>query len=298
MKSFNQYISTIAEAKNSKTPCAKIFERLVFGYKRGKGFNNESDTPQEGRIRRSVEDWIGTAASTKQVVRDFEKIKECASKYPDEFKPTVEEAWRGIGTDMDRISKWISFKKLMESTDVLQIGSLTYVGVPVQYKPGKDIESWAAEPAVAARFAVDNSGGPYGSNVRDIKYVKELMNEYVRWKNTGKRSEDFDERNHILDMREAIQFDYEDLLNGTVPVVFRIKADKNCVFSEWFANALGMMLLRSRESEVTRVASRTTTVPGTMYIPKTVVDNMIRYENLMDEVVENIPKLKGVPRLK
>lgn len=281
----------------SKSKCAKIFERMVFGYKRGKGWGFEGNTKQEDALFLSVDAWIADGQIYSDTVKNLEKIKNCINHYPNELKPSVKEIWRGISVVPERALKWLPYKKLKESKDVLKIGSLTYVGLPMRYKPGKQVESWAAEPAVATRFAMQGTVAKWlKSNAGDMEYVTEKVEKYI--KRRDRNSKGFDEQKHIKEIRETIDMFYKSLtVWREIPLIFTMKTDKNCLFSEWFANALSIKILDKKESEVTRVTRNiNVTTPATIYIPKVMADNMIRYENVVDEVVAKIPKLKGVPR--
>jgi hypothetical protein len=288
--------------KEFKSPCSKIFEKLVFGYKKGRGFSqdHEENTVKEGDIEYSVTSWITAADYSKGDLKNFEILKSCVGSYPDEFKPTVSEIWRGLGVSVNNNlnKKWLPMASFMRSKDILKIGKTTYVGASIDYKQGKELESWAAEPAVADRFARENSGfDPYfrrGYFMKEIPRLDKSLAKQEKLKKE-KRTDEYE----YSDLKSENSWDLESIIenlneahfeitSSSVPVVITGKTDKNCLFSEWFANALSLQKGLGKESEVLRVVSdKDNSMKAKIYIQKSFID-VIKQHQEMVEMLESV----------
>lgn len=290
------------KTKEFKTPCSKIFEKLVFGYKKGRGFSqdHEENTEKESDIEDSVFSWISAADYSGSDLKNFEILKSCVKSYPDEFKPTVSEIWRGLGVSVKNNlnKKWLPMASFIRSKDILKIGKTTYVGASIDYRQGKELESWAAEPAVADRFARENSGfDPYfrrGYFMKEIPRLDKSLAKQEKLKKE-KRTDEYE----YSDLKSENSWDLEaiienlndahfEITSSSVPVVITGKTDKNCLFSEWFANALSLQKGLGKESEVLRaVSDKDNSMKAKIYIQKSFIDVIKQHQEIV-EMLESV----------
>jgi len=279
------------EKEFNKNPCTKVFQRLVFGIEQGKYGTREQNTKREEEIEMSVSDWIGGDAmysdghADDKMVADFQFIKKCVKDYPNEFEPTVSVVWRGIGVDGSVAKRILPLDRLLKSKDLLEIGkgkkAKTYVGVPVEYKANRAIQSWAAEPAVAAHFATQE--GLFGGSVSvlpspDVKFILKQANGF-------KAASKADKKSIVRSIVRTMDYAYKEIMEGmNVPIVYTMPTDDGCIFSEWFANILGTRNSIGKETEVTRIVRTGTKTPAKAYVNQTWVELIKKYNEVFDEL--------------
>ena len=265
----------------NKTPCGKIFQELVFGWKQGRGrLEVEPNTDKEEDIKAGVTNYISGNDVNATVVKAFKELKACTKQYPDALRPTVTHAWRGVAISVKDAIRFLPMKALLKSSDRLQIGSGTYVGARGVYKPRREIESWAAEPKIANQFA--NEGSVFSTARqshldRVVKDAKRLM--------SGKREND---PYALPDLIDEFGYAYKELLNESdLQIVFNIKVDSDFVFAEWFADTLAQSEYLGKESEVTHVVDERSEKPATVYVGEKWID-AVRFYN------EKVQELRGI----
>jgi len=258
--------------KEFKTPCSKVFERMVFNMKKRRGKELEDNTYREQDIYRSVEEWIGGVDSiSDEILQDFNFIKKCVGEYPDYFSPSVSVAWRGIKLGSSGAIGFLPMAELLKSKRRFQIGKRTYIGAPSVYKATKEIQSWSAEPKIAAdEFASGDNRFP--------TFKKKEVQDWIKRFNAGKMSKE--------DIKEELVGVYEMIMVETeLGVVYSMKTDEDFVFSEWFANELADdILFGGAESEVTRITTKGKTAPAMVYVPETFVEAVRAYNEAVDTV--------------
>lgn len=269
------------EARFNKTPCGKIFQELVFGWKQGRGSREvEPNTDKEDSIKAGVTDYIAGNDVNSSTVKAFKELKACTKQYPDALRPTVTHAWRGIGVLVKEAIQFLPMKALLKSSDRLQIGSQTYVGARGVYKPRRSVESWAAEPKVANQFATNSIGFAVGRQKhldRVVKDAKRLM--------SGKGEDD---PYGISDITDEFASAYKELLNQSeLSVVFYMKVDSDFVFAEWFADTIAQSEYLGKESEVTHVSEDNAEKSATVYVEERWID-AVRFYN------EKVQELRGI----
>lgn len=269
------------EAKYNKTPCGKIFQELVFGWKRGKGEREvEPNTDEEDIIKDNVGEYIGGNEVNARSKKAMQQLKACVKQYPDQLRPTVTHAWRGISIESSRSAMgFIPLNALLKSKDRLQIGNGTFIGVKGTYKPKREIESWAAEPKIAYEFASQGSGGfsrPHTLLASVVADAKKLMSGRVA-PTTFVSSQDI-----ALEFSET----YDELMGVGLTVIYYIKIDKDFIFSEWFADLLAQSQGVGEESEVSHVVEERTAKPATIYINAGWVDAVNYYNEKVRELRE------------
>ena len=265
-----------AEAERRKeydTPCKKVFERLVFNMKKSRGTGNEQNTKREIEIHQNVEEWIsGVDVIPNEMIRDFQFIKKCAKEYPDYFSPSVTVIWRGITIEGSKKAlEFLPVAELLKSRNRLQIGKGTYIGAPTVYKATKPIQSWAAEPRIAA-----NEFGTGDSHFPTLKN-KEVQ-DWIKAFNAGTMSKQ--------DIAEEFRGIHETIMTDSkLGIVYSMKTDEDCIFSEWFANQLGRdILMGAHETEVTRVTTKGKTTPAMVYVQEIFVEAVRAYNQAVDTV--------------
>ncbi len=269
------------EARFNKTPCGKIFQELVFGWKQGRGSREvEPNTDKEDSIKAGVTDYIAGNDVNSSTVKAFKELKACTKQYPDALRPTVTHAWRGIGVLVKEAIRFLPMNALVKSNDRLQIGNQTYVGARGVYKPRRSVESWAAEPKVANQFATNSIGFAVGRQKhldRVVKDAKRLM--------SGKGEDD---PYGISDITDEFASAYKELLNQSeLSVVFYMKVDSDFVFAEWFADTIAQSEYLGKESEVTHVSEVGAEKSATVYVEERWID-AVRFYN------EKVQELRGI----
>jgi len=269
------------EARFNKTPCGKIFQELVFGWKQGRGSREvEPNTDKEDSIKAGVTDYIAGNDVNSSTVKAFKELKACTKQYPDALRPTVTHAWRGIGVLVKEAIQFLPMNALVKSNDRLQIGNQTYVGARGVYKPRRSVESWAAEPKVANQFATNSIGFAVGRQKhldRVVKDAKQLM--------SGKGEDD---PYGISDITDEFASAYKELLNQSeLSVVFYMKVDSDFVFAEWFADTIAQSEYLGKESEVTHVSEVGAEKSATVYVEERWID-AVRFYN------EKVQELRGI----
>jgi hypothetical protein len=273
------------EARFNKTPCGKIFQELVFGWKQGRGSREvEPNTDKEDSIKAGVTDYIAGNDVNATVVKAFKELKACTKQYPDALRPTVTHAWRGIGVLVKEAIRFLPMNALVKSNDRLQIGNQTYVGARGVYKPRRSVESWAAEPKVANQFATNSIGFAVGRQKhldRVVKDAKRLM--------SGKGGDD---PYGISDITDEFASAYKELLNQSeLSVVFYMKVDSDFIFAEWFADTIAQSEYLGKESEVTHVSEVGAEKSATVYVEERWID-AVRFYN------EKVQELRGIMGVK
>ena len=269
-----EYEDAEAERKKEfKTPCSKVFERLVFNMKKPRGKGTEENTGREDDIFRNVEEWIsGVSYLTDEMIEDFNFIKKCVGEYPDYFSPGVTVMWRGISVaEPKRALGFLPIDALLKSKERLQIGKGTYIGAPTVYKATQEIQSWAAEPRIAAnQFATGND--------RFATFKTKEIQGWIKAFNAGTMSKE--------DIAEEFKGVYDMIMvESTLGIVYSMKTDKDCIFSEWFTNRLGYdILFGAKETEVTRVTTKGKTAPARVYVRETFVEAVREYNKAVDTV--------------
>jgi hypothetical protein len=153
----------------------------------------------------------------------------------------------------------------------LQIGNGTYIGAPTVYKATAEIQSWAAEPRIAANeFAT-------GDNRFATFKTKEVQG-WIKAFNAGEMSKE--------DIAAELKGVYDMIMvESTLGIVYSMNTDKDCIFSEWFTNALGRdILFGGQETEVTRVTTKGKTAPAMVYVRETFVEAVKAYNAAVDTV--------------
>lgn len=269
------------EAKYNKTPCGKIFQELVFGWKQGRGSREvEPNTDKEDSIKAGVTDYIAGNDVNSTVVKAFKELKACTKQYPDALRPTVTHAWRGIGVLTKDAIRFLPMKALLKSNDRLQIGSEIYLGARGVYKPRRSVESWAAEPKVANEFATSSIGFGVGRQ----KYLDRVVKDAKRFM-SGKGEDD---PYGISDITDEFASAYKELLTQSeLSVVFYMKVDSDFVFAEWFADTIAQSEYLGKESEVTHVSEVGAEKPATVYVEERWID-AVRFYN------EKVQELRGI----
>lgn len=269
------------EAKYNKTPCGKIFQELVFGWKQGRGSREvEPNTDKEDSIKAGVTDYIAGNDVNATVVKAFKELKACTKQYPDALRPTVTHAWRGIGVLVKDAIPFLPMKALLKSNDRLQIGSEIYLGARGVYKPRRSVESWAAEPKVANQFATSSIGFGVGRQKhldRVVKDAKRFMSGKGVYDPYG-----------ISDITDEFASAYKELLTQSeLSVVFYMKVDSDFIFAEWFADTIAQSEYLGKESEVTHVSEVGAEKPATVYVEERWID-AVRFYN------EKVQELRGI----
>jgi len=269
------------EAKYNKTPCGKIFQELVFGWKQGRGSREvEPNTNKEDSIKAGVTDYIAGNDVNATVVKAFKELKACTRQYPDALRPTVTHAWRGIGVLTKDVIRFLPMKALLKSNDRLQIGSEIYLGARGVYKPRRQIESWAAEPKVANEFATSSIGFGVGKQ----KHLDRVVKDAKRFM-SGKGEDD---PYGISDITDEFASAYKELLTQSeLSVVFYMKVDSDFIFAEWFADTIAQSEYLGKESEVTHVSEVGAEKPATVYVEERWID-AVRFYN------EKVQELRGI----
>jgi hypothetical protein len=270
---------TAEEEKKKKytTPCEKIFQEFIFGWKKGAGHYKEyeDDTEAERDIRDNVTDYIGSNVAYAEIVKAMKQVRACVKEYPDALRPTVTHAWRGIVANAESAVRFLPMKGLLKSKDRLKIGKRTYIGARGKHKVKSHIESWAAEPQVADYFA--SQGMNY---VREFPVLKSVLSDAKKMM-AGKGTERFSDPQDIADEFLSVR---EEIMETDIPIVFYIKVDGDFIFAEWFADYLSKSQELGKESEVTRISDLGTEKPATVYILADFVDAVNEYNEKVSEL--------------
>ena len=284
-----EYEDAEAERKKEfKTPCSKVFERLVFNIKKPRGTGTEQHTAREADIYHNVEEWIsGVDYLTDDMIRDFKFIKKCVGEYPDYFSPSVSVIWRGISVaEAKKALGFLPMDALLKSKRRLQIGKGTYIGAPTVYKATAEIQSWAAEPRIAANeFATGDDRFPTFK-------MKEVQG-WIKAFNAGTMSKE-DIAGELKGVYDMI------MVESTLGIVYSMKTDEDCIFSEWFANELADdILFGGQETEVTRVTTKGKTAPAMVYVRETFVEAVREYNKAVDTVASALGSKmpKGIKKI-
>lgn len=264
--------------KYNKTPCGKIFQELVFGWKQGRGSREvEPNTDKEENIRAGVTDFISYNDVNPRIVKAFKQLKACTKQYPDALRPTVTHAWRGIGVPANRAIGFLPMKALLKSSDRLQIGGGTYLGARGVYKPRREIESWAAEPKIAHQFAnqsISNYTKRQSHLNRVVKDAKRFM--------SGKSENDSYAMSDLID---EFTYAYRELMvDSDIQIVFQMKVDSDFVFAEWFADTIAQTEYLGKESEVTHVSEVGAEKSATVYVDEIWIDAVRFYNQKVQEL--------------
>jgi len=273
-------ISPLMEEKKKKydrTPCGKIFQELIFGWKKEKGHYKEyeTNTEKEDDIQDKVKTYIGRNVADARIVNAMKQLKSCVKEYPDALRPTVTHVWRGIVVTASKAIRFLPMASLLKSNNLMQIGKHTYIGVRGVHKVNMEIESWAAEPKVADHFADhysnwqpnDSTFAYLIKSAKMIKAGKSTQNpqEIARW---------------FISIRE-------DIMDMTLSIVYEIKVDEDFIFAEWFANALSRSQDIGKESEVTRISELGTEKPATVFVRTDFIYAIKQYN-------EKVQELRGI----
>jgi hypothetical protein len=149
------------------------------------------------------------------------------------------------------------------------------------YKATQEIQSWAAEPRIAANeFATGND--------RFATFKTKEIQGWIKSFNAGTMSKE--------DIAEEFKGVYDMIMvESTLGIVYSMKTDEDCIFSEWFTNRLGYdILFGGQETEVTRVTTKGKTAPARVYVRETFVEAVREYNKAVDTVSaalgSNMPK--------
>lgn len=265
-------------AKYSKTPCGKIFQELVFGWKRETGSrSHEKDTEKESNIKDKVGDYIGGNMVDAGIVKAMNQLKSCVKEYPDALRPTVTHAWRGISVRVSTAMRFLPMAALLKSNNLMQIGKQTYVGARGVHKVSRPIESWAAEPKVADQFA--NQGLNYWSKHSTLSGVIKSAKKMV----AGKPMEN-ERWTTAKDIADEFASAYQDIMEMDLSIVYEIKVDGDFIFAEWFADSISQDEYLGKESEVTRVSEVGTEKPATVYVKADFIRAVKEYNQTVQEL--------------
>lgn len=135
MKTFKDHI------EEGKLSCEERFEKYVFGV-----FGNEWDTKSEHRIAKEVNAFLYFNKANPKIVKAFEELKACRSKYPKELDPKNGKiVWRGISKKNNEV-KQIKFTKEYKGF---------YVADNFTYTPHREIQSFTTNWKTAEEFSLD-----------------------------------------------------------------------------------------------------------------------------------------------
>jgi hypothetical protein len=268
------------EAKYNKTPCGKIFQELVFGWKQGRGSREvEPNTDKEENIKLNIGNYVGGNDVNPTIVKAFKELKACTKQYPEALRPTVTHAWRGVAISVKDAIRFLPMKALLKSSDRLQIGGGTYLGARGVYKPRREIESWAAEPKIAHQFA--NEGSVF-STARQ-RHLDRVVKDAKRFMSGKSENDPY----ALPDLIDEFVYAYKELLNESdLQIVFHMKVDSDFVFAEWFADTLAQSEYLGKESEVTHVSEVGAEKPTTVYVEERWIDAVRFYNEKVQELRE------------
>lgn len=278
--------------KYDKTPCGKIFQELIFGWKKGAGHYKEyeDNTEPENDIQDKVTEYIAGNETYSSIVKAMKQLKACVKEYPEQLRPTVTHAWRGVNMEsVKNVAEFLPLSSLLKSNDRLQIGKRIYVGAKGTYKPKREIESWAAEPSVADRFAVTGSfwsiSNPQPALARVVKDAKKFMagkptSVWVGSKDSEKQIKAYQYQDIIEEFSQA----REELMTASIAVIYYMKVDKDFIFAEWFSDYLSVSQDLGKESEVTHIVDERTVKSATVYIEAGWIDAVKHYNEKVGEL--------------
>lgn len=295
MKSFREYIS------ESKTDCKKIFQEYVFGMIQGK---REKDTPQESEIWSLVQNYIGDNKNSTEIQKAFIQLRDCMGSYP-ELVPDPQPIYRGIRVAPSVLYKWLSGKKASESG--------AWSSVPIKYVGSKQnkIESFTTSKNMAMNFAKGRkvaTSGKFSTRFVTAVEARKMRKNILEWIELYNELKDSKNRTDQKDAKAYLKFikeEYTVLLEDTfgigesniqIPIFYEITSpDKNCVMSEFLANKISKYVLKSSESEVTRINDGTA-VDALMYFPTGFMEVFEIVKKLKTEIESQVPlKFKEIP---
>lgn len=128
------------------TDCREIFQKEIFGW-----ISQETDTDDEALIRKAViKGWISANIATPKVIKAFQQLMKCKSKYPLALKPrTGERVYRGFGNQQNVEA----ILKSANQSDFKKDGDRYFFNKNYVYKPHRPLQSFSRTLRAAEEFA-------------------------------------------------------------------------------------------------------------------------------------------------